>query len=581
MNQQNIEGESRSEIEEREKRKDKNKLKQKKENNIPQEIFKNQAPAKKRSKLVLPEPQITDNELQQVVKLGKANEIAKQVAGESGIESTDSLMNNYSSMTPQATSIPRTPMSQNDKILQEAQNLMALSHVDTPLKGGLNTPLHNTDFTSVMPHSQQITTPNTVLATPLASVRSNTSMNSEFATPQSQNGKDASLTGTPMLRDRLSINSNGLGTPINNFMGLKDQLRAGLSSLPQPKNDFEIVVPEFESETNTEKIQQILVEDQADVDEKMQAELKAKAARELKSRSLVIQRGMPRPHDVNLTVLRPPQERHGLSDLQKAEELIKLEMVTMLTYDNLNNPLPMQAKKTSSQTSQQLAFLEQHPYEKLNADDLEAARNMLKDEMDFVKRGMNHGDLPLEAYSQVWEECLSQVLFLPNQHRYTRANLASKKDRLESAEKRLEQNRMHMAKEAKRAAKMEKKLKILTGGYQSRAQSLIKHIQELNEQADQANLDLNTFKFLLEQEKVALAKRKQGLTEDVSRQAEREKALQLRYSELQTQIKDILEEHAKVSVSEVPTTDIVEEESTEKCVSSLSSTENFTIVDNN
>lgn len=56
-----------------------------------------------------------------------------------------------------------------------------------------------------------------------------------------------------------------------------------------------------------------------------------------------------------------------------------------------------------------------------------------------------------------------QVLFLPGQNRYTRANLASKKDRLESAEKRLEQNRNHMAKEAKKCSKMEKKLRVITG----------------------------------------------------------------------------------------------------------------------
>ncbi|KAL3277690.1 hypothetical protein HHI36_013035 [Cryptolaemus montrouzieri] len=553
MNQQNIDGELRSEIEEREKRKDKNKLKQKKENNIPQDIFKSQAPAKKRSKLVLPVPQITDGELQQVVKLGKANEMAKEVANESGIESTDSLLNNYS-MTPQAAATPRTPMSHNDKILQEAQNLMALSHVDTPLKGGLNTPLHNTDFNSVMPQSQQIVTPNTVLATPLASVRSNTT-SSEFGTPQSQSGKENALVVTPVLRDRLNINTNGLGTPANSFMGVKEQLRAGLSNLPLPKNDYEIVVPELENAEHNEEIpNHKSIEDQAEVDERIQAELKAKMARELKSRSQVIQREMPRPQDVNLTVLRPPQERHGLSELQKAEELIKLEMVTMLQYDNLNNPLPVQAKKAST-VNQQLAFLEQNPYEPINAKDLEIAKNMMKQEMEYVKRGMNHGDLPLEAYSQVWEECLGQVLFLPNQHRYTRANLASKKDRLESAEKRLEQNRMHMSKEAKRAAKMEKKLKILTGGYQSRAQNLIKHLQELYEQADQANLELNTFKFLQEQERVAVPKRIQGLTEDVNRQTEREKSLQQKYSTLQEQINEIQGAHAQ----QMPTTAIPEE----------------------
>lgn len=62
-------------------------------------------------------------------------------------------------------------------------------------------------------------------------------------------------------------------------------------------------------------------------------------------------------------------------------------------------------------------------------DDLDVAKQMLKKEMEVVKKGMNHGDLPMEAYTQVWEECLGQVLFLPNQNRYTRANLASKKDR--------------------------------------------------------------------------------------------------------------------------------------------------------
>lgn len=248
-------------------------------------------------------------------------------------------------------------------------------------------------------------------------------------------------------------------------------------------------------------------EDQADVDKRREEELKAKAAQELALRSQVIQREFPRPQDVNMSVLRPPHESYSLTDLQKAEELIKTEMVTMLQYDNLKNPVPIQNKRTNLSQAQQLAYLEQHPYETFRSDDLDVAKAMLKKEMDIVKIGMNHGDLPLEAYTQVWEECLGQVLFLPNQNRYTRANLASKKDRLESAEKRLEQNRSHMAKEAKKAAKMEKKLKILTGGYQSRAQVLIKQLEDIYESLDQANLELSTFRFLQEQERNALPRR--------------------------------------------------------------------------
>lgn len=237
--------------------------------------------------------------------------------------------------------------------------------------------------------------------------------------------------------------------------------------------------------------------------------MKAKAAQELASRSQVIQREFPRPQEVNMSVLRPPNESYSLTDLQKAEELIKMEMVTLIQYDNLKNPVPTQNKRSNLSQAQQLAYLEQHPYESFKTEDLNVAKTILKREMDVVKAGMNHGELPLEAYTQVWEECLSQVLFLPNQNRYTRANLASKKDRLESAEKRLEQNRSHMAKEAKKAAKMEKKLKILTGGYQSRAQMLIKKLHDIYDSIDQTNLELSTFKFLQEQEKNALPRRVQ------------------------------------------------------------------------
>jgi len=292
-----------------------------------------------------------------------------------------------------------------------------------------------------------------------------------------------------------------------------------------------------------EQAQEQMIEDQTDIDKRYQEELKAKAAKELATRSQVIQREFPRPQEVNLSVLRPTNESYSLTELQRAEEQIKLEMATMLQYDNFKNPLATQIKQSTKSQAQQLAFLEEHPYESFKTEELDVSKQMLRREMEIVKKGMGHGDLPIEAYKQVWEECLGQVLFLPNQNRYTRANLASKKDRLESAEKRLEQNRSHMAKEAKRAAKMEKKLKILTGGYQSRAQGLIKQLHDMYDNIDQANLELNTFRFLQEQEQSALPRRIQSLTEDVNRQMEREKGLQKRYSEFQSEMRYLQEQY--------------------------------------
>ena len=65
----------------------------------------------------------------------------------------------------------------------------------------------------------------------------------------------------------------------------------------------------------------------------------------MKKRSQAVQRDLPRPQEVNMTVLRPSNAEVHLSDLQKAEELIKREMVTMLHYDALHNPSAFYANK--------------------------------------------------------------------------------------------------------------------------------------------------------------------------------------------------------------------------------------------
>ena len=177
-------------------------------------------------------------------------------------------------------------------------------------------------------------------------------------------------------------------------------------------------------------------------------------------------------------------------------------------------------------------YLDKHEWREYSSEEMDSAKQLLEEEMETVKEGMQHGDLSLEAYTQVWEECLAQVLYLPGQQRYTRANLASKKDRIESLEKRLETNRTHMTKEAKKAAKTEKKLKILTGGYQSRAAGLIKQLNDAAEQLEQGRLEMVTFDKLKQNETNAIPRRLEAITEDVKKQTEREKELQTSYKDL-------------------------------------------------
>ncbi|XP_021950425.1 cell division cycle 5-like protein [Folsomia candida] len=545
LRQQQLEGEMRKDKEERERKKDKDKLKQRKENDLPSFMSQTDEPQRKRSKLVLPEPQISDGELEQVVKLGKASLAAKEAASETGTLASQTLLNDYSlTNTSTALRTPRTPAPITDKILQEAQNIMALSNVETPLKGGLNTPLMESDFSGMMPTPQVSATANTVLATPFrtpAGQQGMTPASSRLSVAATPRG-GAIPTATP-LRDKLNINPEDeleVDGIANKHLqkAVRENLKDQLGALPTPKNDYEIVVPDDDAEVDGEDglRKGSKLEDKEELDRRVAEEAQAKRMEEFKKLCKAVQRNLPRPMDVNETILRPPGM--DLTALQRAEEMVKQEMVLMLHHDALvapsdNQVVSRKGQPTVHNEQKHFLFLEKHKYHDISRERMDEAYKLLEAETQVVKKGMGHGELSIEAYTQVWEECLSQVLFLPGQNRYTRASLATKKDRLESSEKKLEQNRSQMQKEAKRAAKMEKKLKILTGGYQMRAQALIKQFQDLTDQIERGNMELSTFEFLKDMESIAIPRRVEGLQADLDVQKAREKELQERFRNAQ------------------------------------------------
>ena len=340
LRQHQLDEKRRDEEEQRERKKDKQKLKDRKENNVPAQVFNNEEPARKRSKLVLPTPQIDDQEMEQIVKLGKASEAAREsVVDEEGtVRPSDTLLASYAVTPSTALRTPRTPMAAQDNILQAAQNIMAYQNVDTPLKGGLNSELaeNGGDFTGINPNSKPMQTPNTVLTTPFRTKDGQVDL-----TP-SQHGQNASVRkgmtpGVPTpLRDKLAINpEESFDDASDRFhqREMKETLKLGLSSLPQPKNDFEIVVPEDMAEEAIEDEGQSWVEDQADIDNQTAEEFRKRREAELKRRSQPVQRDLPRPTDMNHSVLRPLNSDPPLSDLQRAEELIKREMIIMMHHD--------------------------------------------------------------------------------------------------------------------------------------------------------------------------------------------------------------------------------------------------------
>ena len=59
-------------------------------------------------------------------------------------------------------------------------------------------------------------------------------------------------------------------------------------------------------------------------------------------------------------------------------------------------------------------FLDKRPYESFTGEDFAEADALLKQELEVVKTGMGHGELSIDSYTQVWEECYAQVNDRPN-----------------------------------------------------------------------------------------------------------------------------------------------------------------------
>ena len=527
----------RDEEEQRQRHKDKEKLAKRQEGDAPGAVRQlNQMnminPAKKRSKLVLPSPQITEAELDEVVKMGRTSENIAAEASAAGSGASNMLLSNYTFNTPAAGSnaglrTPRTPAT-STSIMAEAQNMLALTNVETPLKGGTNAALNEVDFGGATPASKVVATPNTVLGTPVNS--------SDFNATPRVNGSQ-----TPMsVRDQLSINANGGETPLVNGTS-KLSLKDSLTSLPKPLNDFEIALPEEEEEAEQEEKKRAQVEDQQDVDDMTQEERRRAAQEKWKRENQVIQRALPRPGGINTSILRSNLGDFQLTALQTAEEKIKEEMVLLLKHDSKKHPLGNKPPPSGN--------LPELPI--YSDSDLEKSRELLKKEVETVKKGMNHGDLTLDAYSQVWEECYREVMFNVGQSKYTRASMSSKKDRIEFLEKALDVNRQLMTKEAKQAAKIEKKLKVILGGYQAKAMALSKQIEEINDQLDTVSVENVTYSKLRETEQSIIPYRLQKLQDHLQRQIEREKGLQDKFKSLLDQRKELTLDLAKLSASPV------------------------------
>ncbi|ORY02586.1 hypothetical protein K493DRAFT_328568 [Basidiobolus meristosporus CBS 931.73] len=516
---QKLEGKRRADVEAEERKKDAKKQKQRKENGetsfVPggsMQLNKlNEAQQlTRRKKLLLPSPQVGESELEEIVKIGIAGENARSIADESNVDATRGLLGTYSTIqSGLAARTPRTPAAA-DTVMMEARNLRALSSAQTPLLGGENTPLiqsaTGTGFQGATPRHAPAQTPNPLL-TPL---RSASGASTGFTTP-------------------------GRGTPRAEKMRLasvRKQVSLGLANLPAPKNEFEIRLPEEASDdTSGSMAPSTIEEDAADADKRRKELRLAQKQAELKRRTQVIQRQLPRPMSINVEgILGAAQDEEEL--LRQAQKLISEELVSVLAYDQAKFPFG------NGQTSKRVNL------EQFTDDELHEARALIKQETDQLLGGNGNTEstIPdMDAFEEAWQRTYGSYIYAPSLEKYVKFEDVGEGERIASMRDILEKSRKKMGKEAARAAKVEKKLNVVLGGYQARSEALVEKLSAAYEELDQVTIELSSFRNLNILEKVAIPQRIHSIQSQVHHLTNRETELQKQYANLNVERQDIQE----------------------------------------
>ncbi|KAG1397935.1 hypothetical protein G6F60_008691 [Rhizopus arrhizus] len=395
----------------------------------------------KRRKLVLPAPQVGEQELEEIVKTGFAGENAKSLV---------------------ADDVGATPFTDRGA---------------TPLYSELRTPKTNvSDYPGATP-LQSMTTP-------------------RYTKPT---------------------------------QSVKSSLLQGLASLPKPRNEWEIRLPEIEQEKETKQSE--VIEDMSDYER----EIKEQAERDEKERearrSLAVRFNLPRP----ATMPRLPVDEN----VNEIEKMINEELNRILEHDSVKYPVaggkvaPGAVQLPDSITDVEDEFDSKSLEDARKELDKEIVNTLgLSDDQDIKKAVWEHASSKPE-FEKAWNKEHEDLLFSVKFNQFlTISEMDDKEDIINGLEKTIEANRQTMIRDATRAGKLENKLEVRLGGYMNRSKLLSKQILEAYEEYEAAQIEYNSFLNLQVAEKAALPRRIESLEYEISKLASRERDLQQRYKDL-------------------------------------------------
>lgn len=432
----------------------------------------------KRRKLELPAPQVRGDELEQIIKHGRRADLTKELY--SGDQSaTGELVGEYDEGKNMLIDSMRTPAmsSTEDHVYRATKDLRNLTESQSSLLGEENTPLYDSSFSSrtLNPQRPTMQTPN-----PLA-----------LRTPSARGASQ-----TPM-RDALGMNAVGVGaTP-------REVLRQGFLSLPKPKNDFEIVLPDQSSNGSMNEssfIESDVAEDAGERQRRVEEQMKLELEKELKRRSKVLQKGLPRPTNEDILKLSLVEENDPFVAIKKE---IENEMRKLILSDNAKYPIEEWSTAISSEVLPELH------------DDI---RSQIEQEIE-QEAGSRFKN---STFGKLFEEYLDgngQEKVLPGMESYVKEDAT---DLLTS----------RLTDIAEKSNKTEDKLKVVFGGYMKRQAMLSSKVSEAHEALVRAQTDYKVFSELRDMEEIGISSRLSALQEEVNFLSDGERAAQERYRSL-------------------------------------------------
>jgi len=508
---------------------------------------------KRRSDLVMPPAQMNDQDIRDLSKMGFEPDESSQDPD----DPTKALLSKYTpTPTPHVSSgsgtggplTPRGPErtpARPDVIRTEAENLRALTEASTPLIGGENVPLHPSDFSGATPKRLDIATPNTLATpfrTPPAGILTGGSTPRNIQTPRR----------TP-LRDELSINNAGsdFGDEEENLQQKQDtqSLLKGLASLPKPTMEIRVQMPDLEDLDMVEveddekrkerKGTSASIIDAEDILKKQRERQKTEEDTAFRLRSEVLRRELPRPYQVNSSFSKIPKEIEAMkgkeTDLEVASELIKAEMVTMMTKDAIDFP----SKSIKPPNKKNVK------YDKFTEAELKSARKLL--DFDVAELDKTNGTFSYQDYESTFVKCAEDLIYLPHMKKFSLMSLTkSDVDKTRAFQFQYESVKSDLDKQAKKSKNIVNHLQVYLGGYQKVTSEKERSIHELQKQIAEARIELSVFKSLKEREEKSIPLRLEAGKNMVEAQRGQENELQIKFANLVNRKNELLEQTIKM-----------------------------------